>query len=516
MRIGLMLIAAIVAVLSFGQGLLPRRSLGGRLTRSSPVAQNDEIRFLEQNPTGTNAFNRTYPAQREFEKDFVLERFLGFEFGVKAEGEKTRTLAKPFRMFEKVSLGSSAKGRLYKVSMEQKTKDLSQTSISNEVVMLIAMLEKQYQIGFKVKGWGHKYWSTYGMSAEFKNEKARIAIEGTHQPDSGDGDLKIEVENIEVRRADWKRQEDERLATVAKRQKDVSLSATEGEELLAAAKPNVRTGEVAAVEVSPLSRRFRRNDPDADLLEPLLTMREAADLAKLGSPKGYYQLAILISRNRSWTDKTFDANKNIEFCLLKACESGYVNARFLKALLSDLRLGDAHRYSFGSGSPSEFISKYTGFSLSSWSYTGSLTNEADVAVVRQEYLKLKSEGFKPAEVAIANLEARVASAKDAVVKSAAKAAAHDEMADLVRSVITLPKDEPKVTPTERLRDSAKRAGRVYLQTNAEDTKDIGWDVKDEKPLTIELQDAMEGDIRELRFAADGRLIYVSPVLNNDR
>ena len=154
--------------------------------------------------------------------------------------------------------------------------------------------------------------------------------------------------------------------------------------------------------------------------------------------------------------------------------------------------------------------------MSSWSYTGSLTNEADVAVVRQEYLKLKSEGFKPAEVAIANLEARVASAKDAVVKSAAKAAAHDEMADLVRSVITLPKDEPKVTPTERLRDSAKRAGRVYLQTNAEDTKDIGWDVKDEKPLTIELQDAMEGDIRELRFAADGRLIYVSPVLNRDR
>ena len=97
MRISLMLIAMTVAVSSFGQGLVPRRPLGGRLTRPSPVAQNDESRFLEQNPTGTNAFNRTYPAQREFEKDFVLERFLGFEFGVKAEGEKTRTLAKPFR-----------------------------------------------------------------------------------------------------------------------------------------------------------------------------------------------------------------------------------------------------------------------------------------------------------------------------------------------------------------------------------------------------------------------------------
>ena len=53
MRIGLMLVAAIVAVSSFGQGLLPWRSLGGaRLARSSDSAEE----FKEKYPEGTNEF----------------------------------------------------------------------------------------------------------------------------------------------------------------------------------------------------------------------------------------------------------------------------------------------------------------------------------------------------------------------------------------------------------------------------------------------------------------------------
>ena len=90
-------------------------------------------------------------------------------------------------------------------------------------------------------------------------------------------------------------------------------------------------------------------------------------------------------------------------------------------------------------------------------------------------------------------------------------AAHDKMADLVRSVVKLPEEEKPNKKTPTIHDAAKKSGRVYIKTTEDATAKTGWSCEDRKPLTIEFYDANDGQTREFRFSADGRLILVSPV-----
>ena len=105
--------------------------------------------------------------------------------------------------------------------------------------------------------------------------------------------------------------------------------------------------------------------------------------------------------------------------------------------------------------------------------------------------------------------ARVAAKK---AKEAAAKADSDELAELVKSVVILPKKETQKDRSAKIEAATKAAGGVYLRTTGEETASIEWDDKQGKPLTIEFWDAGEGYTRELHFRADGKLQYVSPAV----
>lgn len=157
MRIALMLVAAVVAVSSFGQGLMPRRALGRpgasisaqEFKEKYPEGTNEfgrtfgqetnfrtqertrtlwRARFLQENPSGKNRFQRSSDEEYEFEEAFDLDTFLGFELGKNIGETKTVKLAKPYRLFDLANLQTTAKGRLYKITLERSFKDRARES----------------------------------------------------------------------------------------------------------------------------------------------------------------------------------------------------------------------------------------------------------------------------------------------------------------------------------------------------------------------------------------------------
>jgi len=522
MRFLALLLVFSFALNSQAQGLLRRRLAATRAPASSEAATNEFGRtraeqrqyeaFSENNPSGKNRFGRTFDEDRRYADSLVVPSFLGFAFGEKMVGERTQVLEKPFRMFGEVSLSSSALGRIDGVSMTQKTKDLSMASISNETVQLIALLENQYRVDFKRGRW-EQQWVSEGMSAEFKTTNVEMSVSCSYVKNNGEGELKLVISNVAISKSDRKEKELQELRAVEERQKSVVLSANEGADMIDASKPSAKPKTRESSSSSLLDRRLRRGDTSSDLLEAALTTDEAVKLVKENNPRGYYQLAINISKNRSWTDKTFDAQKNIDYCLSKAAEEGYANAIFLRTLIRDNKLGHSSSYGLLGGrsgnSPTQLMRKYCGFELSSWCSEGSLTNEADVAAIMSVYRDLERKGVKPATEAINGLQERVDNVKSEIAKRKERAVAHDKMADLVRSVVKLP-EEKVDKPAGTIEEAAKASGRVYIKTTGSETAKIGWSPTDRKPLTIELYDAGEGFTRELRFSQDGRLIYVSP------
>lgn len=282
------------------------------------------------------------------------------------------------------------------------------------------------------------------------------------------------------------------------------------------------------IKNSILSGRRRRpngtmqNKPTEEgLLEPALSLEEAVELAKKDDPRGYYQLAIVISQKQNWKDKSFDARGYIDLFLKKAVDAGYRNAQFLDVLLADNCLsGDVDSSSpilfrsraqgiNGLTSPGQLIERYAGFKRVWWHRKGSLSSKDDVKAILDRYQKLVIDGCYQATNAIALLEWRAKRAEEKAAEEAAKMAESDEMANLVRSVAELPVKEKRNVSAEFAKE-AKAAGALYIKSTEEGTKDLSWSVDEKKPLYFEFYDANEGWTRLLKFSADGRLLSVSP------
>ena len=282
------------------------------------------------------------------------------------------------------------------------------------------------------------------------------------------------------------------------------------------------------IKNSILSGRRRRpngtmqNKPaEEGLLEPALSLEEAVELAKKDDPRGYYQLAIVISQKQNWKDKSFDARGYIDLFLKKAVDAGYRNAQFLDVLLADNCLsGDVDSSSprlfrsraqgiNGLTSPGQLIERYAGFKRGWWHCKGSLSSKDDVKAILDRYQKLVVDGCYQATNAIALLEWRAKRAEEKAAEEAAKMAESDEMANLVRSVAELPVKEKRNVSAEFAKE-AKVAGALYIKSTEEGTKDLSWSVDEKKPLYFEFYDASEGWTRLLKFSADGRLLSVSP------
>ena len=277
-----------------------------------------------------------------------------------------------------------------------------------------------------------------------------------------------------------------------------------------------------------VSAQRRPNGSEEELLEPALSLKEAVALAKKNDPRGYYQLAIIISQKRDWGDKSFDAAGYMEFFLQKAVDAGYRNAQFLDALLADQSLsGDIRSPSFegrllrrpgvltggvpGVSSlerPDQLIVKYTGFKRGWLQSKGSLSSKEDVKAIMDRYQKLVADGCHQATNAIALLVLRAKRAEEKMAKDAAKMSASDEMVNLVRSVAELPVKK-KLNASDEFAKEAASVGAVYIKSTGKDTKDVSWRANHGELLFFELYDENEGLTRLLKFRSDGVLFSVS-------
>jgi len=506
-------------VQSYGQGLLGRRRVTAPRPASAvaPVSAAQERDFMAHYPTGTNDLGRSCQQQADFDRDFVLPSFLGWTFGDSLESYGAKKLAKPFRLFDTANLCRSAKNRLCEISLELKAKDYSESSISNEVAKLVTILHKQFGIGIYIPRW-ESSWPTgfRSATAKYANGKTEVEVYGQYYSGDSTGTIKLTVRNRTISKEDQKIKEEEDRIARDKKEKMVSVADEAGVEMLVAKRPNVSTDPKDV----KFGVTFGMVGPE-ELLEPIMSLEEAVKLAKKDDPKGYYQMSIIISRRRNWRDREFDAYRYAKACWDRAVTAGYKNALAIDAIMKDDAMEDECRScdaGYELAWPSQLVRKYSGLEYCFYRRAGSLASPEDVKAQRALYEDVIKMGCPQMTNALAFFEWRVARVAAKKAKDAVAKADSDELAELVKSVVILPKKETQKDRSKRMENRSKRiaaaakASRgVYIKT-ADDKQSAatGWDDKQGKPLTIEFWDAWNGDVREFRFSADGKLMYVSP------
>ena len=343
MRIGLMLVTVTVAVSSFGQGLMPRRTLGRQVSSISaqefkekyPEGTNEfgrtfeqetnfrtqertrtlwRARFLQENPSGKNRFQRSADEEYEFEEAFDLDTFLGFELGKDIGETKTVKLAKPYRLFDLANLQTTAKGRLYKITLEKSFKDASFASLSNEIQKLVANIESAYKIPMsRARGWDSMlgYYSfgffngRRGLLGGGPNPRVAFEVSGNYDLETGFGSIRMGVCKPKMYDADREQSEAERRAELESKQRDVSLPDDAGAELLTSKVANFSVTSAddqkaareaerqAQAEREKAQREAERTEQRQQLLaiqEELKRVREAKALAARGDGGGLLEL----------------------------------------------------------------------------------------------------------------------------------------------------------------------------------------------------------------------------------
>ena len=346
MRIGLMLVTVTVAVSSFGQGLVPRRALGRPVPVQSSISAQEfkekypegtnefgrtfeqetnfrtqertrtlwRARFLQENPSGKNRFQRSADEEYEFEEAFDLDTFLGFELGKDIGETKTVKLAKPYRLFDLANLQTTAKGRLYKITLERSFKDASFASLSNEIQKLVANIESAYKVPMsRARGWDSMlgYYSfgffngRRGLLGGGPNPRVAFEVSGNYDLETGFGSIRMGVCKPKMYDADREQSEAERRAELESKQRDVSLPDDVGAELLTSKVANVSVTSAddqkaareaerqAQAEREKAQREAERAEQRQQLLaiqEELKRVRMAKALAARGDGGGLLEL----------------------------------------------------------------------------------------------------------------------------------------------------------------------------------------------------------------------------------
>lgn len=344
MRIGLMLVTVTVAVSSFGQGLMPRRTLGRQASSSSaqgfkekyhPEGTNEfcrtfeqetnfrtrertrtlwRARFLQENPSGKNRFQRSSDEEYEYEEAFDLDTFLGFELGKDIGETKTVKLAKPYRLFDLANLQTTAKGRLYKITLEKSFKDASFASLSNEIQKLVANIESAYKVPMsRARGWDSMlgYYSfgffngRRGLLGGGPNPRGAFEVSGNYDLETGFGSIRMGVCKPKMYDADREQSEAERRAELESKQRDVSLPDDAGAELLTSKVANVsvtsaddqkaareaeRQAQAEREKAQRVAKRAEQRQQLLAIQEELKRVREAKVLAARGDGGGLLEL----------------------------------------------------------------------------------------------------------------------------------------------------------------------------------------------------------------------------------
>lgn len=231
-KVFLMAMAMTVSMV-FGQGA-PQRA--NRRSLDVPRMSNDERAFLELYPTGTNAYNRTYSQQKEFESSFAPDRFLGFVFGNVYEryGEK-QSLKTPFRLFDTITLYRSDLNRLCLIKMQKDVEKITLESAKRELDRIANLLKREYQIEFR-------HWPSDG-SYHFDDLNAEIDLD-CFVINGRASALFLSVRNKKVSREDAER----KLSEDAKDFKDIDIPEDVGTSELSTAESEVLTQPLTADE----------------------------------------------------------------------------------------------------------------------------------------------------------------------------------------------------------------------------------------------------------------------------
>jgi len=258
MRNVIMLMVAII-LSYYCQAQAPQRPnhLNSGLNRNSPIrVAAEEEKFNQDNPSGTNEFNRTFCQQVSYNKAFAPKHFLGFEFGKKYEsyGQNLK-LAKPFRMFDTITLYHSDLDSLSLVKLRKDIENVSLESAIAEVDKVANLLRRKYQIEFC-------HWKGDG-SYHFDNDYSEITISCFTYNGRATG-LFLSIRNKAVEKRDY----DEKLKADSKRQAAIDIPVDAGADLLSVDKPNVELGATNNAE-----EKAKRESEEKSRM---ITEREAA------------------------------------------------------------------------------------------------------------------------------------------------------------------------------------------------------------------------------------------------
>ena len=285
--------AFLVMTPSFGQGLQPRRMLGTRAAR--PSYQSPEEHFHKMYPSETNEFGRTYAQQRDFdrerlarmsarttfdrenssgkdrfgrgfeecyeyERNFALKTFLGFEFKKKYKGDYEVSLRKPYRLFDTARLDTTPMNRLFQVSLVKKVENITMESLSNEVFKIAENIGTTYKINFYPVPDGSYNLGKY----RFESEAFAFNVCGVYNAQNGRGQMQVEVCRKNLYSEDSKRRAEEIRKKVEAKGMVLNIASDKDAELLTASEPNVASPSTNETEATRrLELLGRSNDTPA-------------------------------------------------------------------------------------------------------------------------------------------------------------------------------------------------------------------------------------------------------------
>ena len=210
-----------------------------------------------------------------------------------------------------------------------------------------------------------------------------------------------------------------------------------------------------------LRSRRSLHQQESQLLEPLLPFSVAVEKAKANDPRGWYALAIHYTKGY---EVKYDRNNARKF-LQKAYDLNYSNAVFVATLLKEKMTPSSSISRIG------FVDlrKYTRLtpSVLDSEIKLSLTNAADVAMIRDGYERAFKLGVSAATNELARFEQRVKEEHIRIKGEMEKAALRKSNSELASSAlgIALPKPhESKEALRKRLNDpdADTDGGRTFL------------------------------------------------------
>lgn len=210
-----------------------------------------------------------------------------------------------------------------------------------------------------------------------------------------------------------------------------------------------------------LRSRRSSHQQESQLLEPLLPFSVAVEKAKANDPRGWYALAIHYTKG---DEVKYDRNNARKF-LQKAYDLNYSNAVFVATLLKEKMTPSSGFSRIGLID----LRKYTGltpFVLDS-EIKLSLTNAADVAMIRDGYERAFKLGVSAATNELARFEQRVKEEHIRIKGAMEKSTLQKSNSELASSALGIALPKPHES-TEALRkrlndpDADTDGGRTFL------------------------------------------------------